>query len=45
MAALAVIYPIPEKIWMIVQRIGFWCSGVFFIIDRFPSKYVGPHEL
>ena len=27
---------------MIVQSIGFWCSGVFFIIDRFPSKYVDP---
>lgn len=39
MAALAVIYPITEKVWMIVQRIGFFCSGVFFTIDRFPSKY------
>lgn len=39
MSALAMLYPVAEKMWMIIQMLGFWCSGVFFTIDRFPSKY------
>ncbi len=37
MSAMAVFYPILDKIWPIVNRILFLSSGVFFTIDRFPT--------
>lgn len=41
-AALAVFYPIVERIWPIISRIGFWVSGIFFTLDKFPAKYAEP---
>lgn len=42
MSALAVFYPIIEKIWPIVKRILFWTSGVFFTVERFPPSIAKP---
>ena len=45
MSAMAMFYPIIDKIWSIVNRIGFFLSGVFFSLDRFPSYIAEPMKL
>ncbi|WP_406547249.1 ABC transporter permease [Succinimonas sp.] len=45
MSAMAVFYPILDKIWPIIVRIGFFLSGVFFTLDSFPSYIAEPMKL
>ena len=45
MSAMAVFYPILDRIWPIIKTIGFCLSGVFFSLDRFPSFIAEPMKL
>lgn len=45
MSAMAVFYPILDKVWSIFKSIGFFLSGVFFTLDRFPSYIAEPMKL
>ncbi len=42
LSSISVFYPVIEKIWPMVRRLLFWCSGVFYTVERFPPSYAKP---
>lgn len=42
LSSISVFYPVIEKIWPMIRRLLFWCSGVFYTVERFPPSYAKP---